>query len=152
MILHQLQFLLAQVSRLNIVGMSVPGMKQQVLFPLHQVFICGTVVLPQLCQFWDTIQSKLAGKDFYTASIGGMRMRLPKLQDDNKEIKILRSKRLSESWKDIEQVLYFQKFSYVSKVIRSELISRHYNNLFASYFGIEKTQELIARQYYWLML
>ncbi len=29
--------------------------KQQVLFPLYQVLICETVVLPQLCQFWDTI-------------------------------------------------------------------------------------------------
>ena len=43
-ILHQLQSLLAQVSGLN-VG------KQQVLSPLYQVLICGTVVLPQLCQF-----------------------------------------------------------------------------------------------------
>ncbi len=47
-ILHCLQSLLARVSRLS-VG------KQQALSPLHQVLICGTVVLPQLCQFWDSI-------------------------------------------------------------------------------------------------
>ncbi len=48
-ILHRLQSLLARVSGLNM------GNKQQVLSPLHQVFICKTVVLPQLCQFWNTI-------------------------------------------------------------------------------------------------
>ncbi len=48
-ILHRLQSSLAQVSGLNV------GNKQQVLSPLYQVLICGTIVLLQLCQFWDTI-------------------------------------------------------------------------------------------------
>ncbi len=56
---------------------------------------------------------------------------------------------LSEGWEDIEQVLYYQGFLYVPKVIRSELISRHHDNPFAGHFGIEKTRELIARKYYW---
>ncbi len=43
-ILHRLQSSLARVS-----GLSVG--QQQVLSPLHQVLICGTVVLPQLCRF-----------------------------------------------------------------------------------------------------
>ncbi len=59
--------------------MSIPRMKQQVLFPLYQVLICKIVVLLQLRQFWDTIQSKLADKGLYIASIGGKRMRLPEL-------------------------------------------------------------------------
>ncbi len=50
-----------------------------VFSPLYQVFICEIIVLSQLRQFWDTIQSKLAGKGPYTASIGGMRMKLPEL-------------------------------------------------------------------------
>ncbi len=62
----------------------------QVLSPLHQVLICETVVLPQLCQFWDTIQSKLADEGPYTTSIGDMRMRLPELQDEDKEAMKLR--------------------------------------------------------------
>ncbi len=90
-ILHRLQFSLARVSGLNV------GNKQQVLSPLHQVLICGTVVLPQLCQFWDTIRSELADKGPYIASIGGMRMRLPELQDDDKEAIKLRSEELPES-------------------------------------------------------
>ncbi len=48
-ILHRLQSLLAWVSGLNV------EKKQQVLSPLYQVLICGTVVLPQLRQFWNTL-------------------------------------------------------------------------------------------------
>ncbi len=89
-ILYQLQSSLARVSGLNV------GNKQQVLSPLHQVLICGTVVLPQLCQFWDIIRSELAEEGPYTASIGGIRMRLLELQDDNKEAMKLRSEGLPE--------------------------------------------------------
>ncbi len=98
--------------------------KQQVLSPLHQVLICGTVVLPQLRQFWDTLRSELAAKGPYTANIEGMRMRLPELQDDDKETIKLRSEELLEGWEDIDQVFHYQGLPYVPKVIRSELISR----------------------------
>ncbi len=70
--------------------------QQQVLFPLHQVLICRIVVLSQLYQFWDTIQSELADESPHTASIRGMRMRLPELQDDDKEAMKLRSEGLPE--------------------------------------------------------
>ncbi len=89
-ILHQLQSSLARVS-----GLSV-GKKQQVLSPLHQIFICWTVVLSQLRQFWDTIWSELADKGPYIASIRGMRMRLPELKDDDKEAMKLRSEGLPD--------------------------------------------------------
>ncbi len=59
--------------------------KQQVLSLLYQVLIYRTVVLTQLRQFWDIIQSELADKGPYTVSIGGMRMRLFELQDEDKE-------------------------------------------------------------------
>ena len=77
-ILHRLQSSLARVSGLSVSGLNVSS-------PLHQVLICGTVVLLQLRQSWDTFQSELAEEGPYTASIGGMRMRLPELQDDDKE-------------------------------------------------------------------
>ncbi len=76
-------------------------------------------------------------------------MRLPELQDDDKEAMKLRSEGLPEDWEDIEQVLHYQGLPYVPKVIRSELISRHYDDPLAGHFGIEKTLELIARKYYW---
>ncbi len=86
--------------------MNVPGIKQQMLSPLYQVLICETVVLPQLCQFWDTLQSELVAESPYTSSIGCMRMRLPELQDDNKEAINLRSEGLPKGWEVIEQVLH----------------------------------------------
>ncbi len=46
----------------------------------------------------------------------------------------------------------YQGLSYVSKVIRSELISRHYDDPLVGHFGIEKSWELIARKYYWPIL
>ncbi len=116
------------------------------LSPLHQVLICGTVVLQQLCQFWDTIQSKLADKGPYTASIGGMRMRLLELQDDDKEAMKLRSEGLPGACEDIKQVLHYQGLPYVPKVIRSELISRHHDNPLVVHFNIKKTCKLIARK------
>ncbi len=46
-------------------------------------------------------------------------------------------------------MLYYQGFPYFPKVIRSELISRHHDDPLVGHFGIEKTCELIARNYYW---
>ncbi len=115
------------------------------LSPLYQVLICGTVILLQLRQFWDTLQSKLAAEGPYTASIRGMRMRLPELHDDDKEAMKLRLKGLLEGWKDIEQMFYYQGLLYVPKVIRLELINRRHDNPLVGHFGIEKTCKLIAR-------
>lgn len=70
------------------------------------------------------------------------------LQDDDKEAKKLKSQGLLEGWKDIKEVLYYQGFRYIPKVIHSELISRHYNNPLIGHFGIEKTWKLIAKKYY----
>ncbi len=122
------------------------------LSSLHQVFIYRTIVLPQLRHFWDTIQSKLADEGPYTATIGGMRMRLPELQDNDKKAKKLRLEGLPEGWEDIEQVLHYQGHPYILKVICLELMSRHHDDLLTGHFGIEKTRELIARKYYWPML
>ncbi len=128
------------------------GKKQQVLFPLYQVLICGTVVLPQLLQFWNTLQSKLAAESPYNTSIRGMRMRLPELYNDDKEVMKLMSEGLPEGWEDIQQVIHYQGLPYVLKIIYSELISRHHDDLLAGHFGIMKTRELIVRKYYWLTL
>ena len=81
-----------------------------------------------------------------------MKMRLFKLQDDDKEVKKLKLKRLANGWEDIEEVFYYQGLFYDLKIIYLELINRHYNNLFAGHFGIKKTWELIARKYYWSTL
>ena len=49
---------------------------------LHQVLIYGTYVLPQLQQFWQGLQKKLAQEGPYV--VGGMRLRLHKLQAKDK--------------------------------------------------------------------
>ncbi len=77
-------------------------------------------------------------------------MSLPELQYDDKEAKKLRSEQvLPEGWEDIEQMFHYQGLPYVPKVIRSELINRHYDDPLAGHFSIEKTLKLIARKYYW---
>ena len=45
-------------------------------------------------------------------------------------------------------MLHYQGFPYVLKVIYLKLISRYYDNLLVSHFGIKKICELIARKYY----
>ena len=80
-----------------------------------------------------------------------MRLRLHKLQAEDKQARKLRAdQQLSQQgWDDINGVLHHQGLPYVSEIIRTELITRHHDNLLVGYFGIKKTCELIARKYYW---
>ena len=77
-----------------------------------------------------------------------MRLRLQELQDEDKQARKTRAEHL-EGWNDIDDVLHHQNLLYVPEVIRTELISRHHNDLLAGHFGIKKIRELIARNYYW---
>ena len=139
-ILHRLQSLLAKVS-----GFSV---NSSYLSPLHQVWICGTHVFPQLNQFGDSLQSDIAHNGPY-ARIGDMNLRLSELQDNDKESKVLRAGGLPEGWEEVEGVLQYQGLPYVPEIIRSKVISCHHNDLLAGHFGINKTKELVGRKYYW---
>ena len=80
-----------------------------------------------------------------------MRLRLHKLQAKVKQARKTRAKH-PRGWDNIDSVLYYQGLLYVPEIIRTELISRHYNNLLASHFGIKKTRELVAQKYYRLIL
>ena len=141
-IMHQLQSSLAKVF----------GLFLDVFSPLYQILVYGTAVLPQLQQFWDFFQSKIANKSPYNVSIGAMRLRLPDLQGDNNQIRKLQAADLFEGWEDIERVLQYGDLPYILEIIWSELISWYYNNPFVCHFGINKTRELIARKYYWPIL
>ena len=138
-ILHRLQSSLAKVS-----GFLVNSSH---LSLLHQVLICGTHVFPELNQFWDSLQSNIAHDGPY-AGIGGMNLRLPELQDNNKEPKVLRAGGLLEGWEEVEGVLQYRQLPYVLEIIRSEVISRHHDNPLVGHFGIDKTKELVGRKYY----
>ncbi len=63
-----------------------------------------------------------------------------------------RKQSLKKDWEKIERTLHHQSLSYIPTIICTELISRHYDDLLARHFGIEKTQELIAQKYYWPLL
>ena len=77
-IFYYLQFSLMNAT---LSGLSVSAS----LLPLHQVLICGTHALPQLCWFWKSLQIKLTNKRPYLASIGSIRLWLQELQELNSE-------------------------------------------------------------------
>ena len=56
---------------------------------------------------------------------------------------------LSEDRKDDKGVLQYQGFLYIPEIIHSKVISCQQDDLPTSHFGIDKTQELMARKYYW---
>ena len=87
-ILHCLQTLLTNVS---LSGLSLNFAID--LSPLHQALICGTPVLPQLRQFWETFRAELADENRYKASIGGMMLRLSELQESDPEVQELTPKK-----------------------------------------------------------
>ena len=77
-----------------------------------------------------------------------MRLRLQELQESDFQAQKVRAESLQESWEDVKGILHHQGLPFVPEVIQTELISRHHDDPLAGHFGIEKTQELIARKYY----
>ena len=140
-ILHCLQNLLTNAS--------LASLSFSTLLHLHQVLIYGTYVLPQLRYFWNDLQGELASKGSYKVSIGGMRLRLQELQEEDKQARKLRAKQpVKDGWEDINGVLHHQSLPYVPEIIRTELISRHHDDPLAGHFDIKKIRELVARKYY----
>ncbi len=120
---------------------------------LHQVLICETHVLLWLCQFWTQLRGELAQDGPYQqANIGGLRLQLPELQAEDQEARKIGKEGLKKGWEEIEEVLYHHGLPYVLEIVKTELISKHHDDLLASHFGIDKTQELIAQKYCWLTL
>ena len=79
-----------------------------------------------------------------------MRLQLSKLQENDKETKLLRGAAgLPESWEDVEGVHQYQRRLYILEIIRSEVINCHHDDPLVGYFGIDKTRELVGRKYYW---
>ncbi len=62
----------------------------------------------------------------------------------------LRKQGLKDGWEEnVEGVLCHQDLPYVPKIVRTKLISRHYDDPLVGHFGIDKTRKLIAQKYYW---
>ena len=147
-ILHRLQSSLINAS---LADLSLSGDTAGTNFsPLHQVLICGNYVLPRLCQFWKRLRGELASEGAYQASVGSFCLRLPEIYAEDQLARRIRDQGLKDGWeKDVDRVLHHQRLPYVPEVIRTELLSRHHNDLLAGHFGINKTRDLIARKYYW---
>lgn len=41
------------------------------------------------------------------------------------------------------KIVYYYRLSYILKIVKTKLITRHYNDRLASQFNIKKTQKLI---------
>lgn len=92
-------------------------------------------------------QVKLTAKDSWKASIGSMRLRLQKLQEENIKKQKIRAEKY-ENWKKIDKIFYHQSLLCIFKLIKINLISRQHNDLLAIHFSIKKTQELVGKKYY----
>ena len=115
---------------------------------LKHVIIGGTHALTDLCQSWKTFCQKLAAEGPYKASIRSIGLRLMELQAENGQARKIKAEKLGRNSEDSDRILHHQGLPSIPEIIRTELISRHYNNLLAGHFGIEKTPELVARKYY----
>jgi hypothetical protein len=47
-------------------------------------------------------------------------------------------------------LVYLRNLIYIPNYMRTKIIKQHYNNPIHRYIGIEKTAELISRNYYFL--
>lgn len=64
------------------------------------------------------------------------------MQEDNPKTRELR-KYPAESLEDIEDIFHHQGFLYVSNIVYFEIMSRYYDDLLASHFGIKKIKSLL---------
>ena len=72
-----------------------------------------------------------------------MKLKLQELQEANSEAQELRQYK-TDSYKEINKILYYQGLLFVLKAIPTKLISRCHNNTLACHFGIKKTCELLT--------
>ena len=112
---------------------------------LKHIIFCGTHASSDLCQSRKTFRQELAVEGPYKASIRGMRLRLVELQAEDGQARKIRAEKLGRNWEDSDRIFYYQGLPYIPEIIKTELISRHHDDPLAGHFGIEKTQELVAR-------
>lgn len=92
-------------------------------------------------------QAELAGQGPYKTSIGGIRLKLQKLQKENTEAQKMKTEK-RESWEEIDGVLHHQSLPYIFELIRTKLICRYHNDLLTGHFSIKKSHKLITKKYY----
>ena len=80
-----------------------------------------------------------------------MKLRLHELQKANSKASRLRQQKI-HSYKEINEIFYYQSLFFVAKTIQTELINRHHDDFLAGYLGTKKTCELLVQKYYWPIL
>lgn len=96
------------------------------------------------------LQKELAGKRFYSVSIGSMSLRLSELKNKDLEAQKFRGAEFAtERWEDVDRIFYYQRLFYIPQIICLELISCHNDNLLVEHFKINKIRKLVAKKYYW---
>ena len=81
-----------------------------------------------------------------------MRLRLSELPESGNKTRNIRAKGLKNDYEEVDIILHHQRLSFVPETIQTELISQHHNDPLAEHFGINKTNDLVGRKYYWLSL
>lgn len=60
---------------------------------------------------------------------------------------------LRDGWaEDGDGVVHREDLPYLPMIIRTEIISSHYDHPLVGHFGIEKIRKLVAQKYYWPIL
>ena len=77
-----------------------------------------------------------------------MRLRVVELQAEDGQAQKIKAKKLGKNWEDSDSILYYQGLPHIPEIIKTGLISRHYDDPLAGHFGIEKMQKLVARKYH----
>ena len=65
----------------------------------------------------------------------------------DKKVQKMKVKSLNR-YENIDEVRYYEVLPFVPKIIWTELIKCHYNDLLTGYFGINKIKKLIGQKYY----
>ena len=73
-----------------------------------------------------------------------MRLKLVELQARNSQARKIKVEKLSGNCKDSNKIWYYKGLVYHSEIIQTKLISMDYDYLLVSFFGIKKTQKVIA--------
>ena len=67
-------------------------------------------------------------EDPYQASIRGIRLRLVELQVEDSQARKIKAEKLGGNWEDSNGILHHQSLPYICKIIKTELITRHYDD------------------------
>lgn len=102
-ILHLLQTSLTKTSLIRLSLYSLTSLDEtgkSPQLPFHQLLVYGAHVLHQFCQFWTELQSKLYQQGPYQqTNIGGLRLRLSKLQVEDQEVWKIIQQYPNKGWK-----------------------------------------------------